>query len=113
VAAAACTTIDLCEREQLFERTGRMVAIFKSAIHKLRGERHVIDVRNSDYWAVWILRRVPGRLGQVLMMFLYDASRRGARYIGDILAFSPPLTIEEAQIVEISWAVTQVLKETD
>jgi beta-alanine--pyruvate transaminase len=45
VAAEACATIDLYEREKLFERAARMEPIFESAIHKLRGERHVIDVR--------------------------------------------------------------------
>ncbi|KXU89345.1 hypothetical protein CI15_09995 [Paraburkholderia monticola] len=35
-----------------------------------------------------------------------------ARYTGDILAFSPPLIIEEAQIEEIFETVAQVLRET-
>jgi beta-alanine--pyruvate transaminase len=34
------------------------------------------------------------------------------RYTGDILAFSPPLIVEEAQIEEIFAKVGEVLKET-
>lgn len=46
VFAAACATIDLYERAPLFERAARMAPVFGNAIHKLPGERHVIDVRN-------------------------------------------------------------------
>ena len=35
------------------------------------------------------------------------------RYTGDILAFSPPLIIEEAQIAELFSIVAEVLKETE
>jgi beta-alanine--pyruvate transaminase len=35
------------------------------------------------------------------------------RYTGDILAFSPPLIIEEEQIDEIFATVAEVLRETD
>src|ERR1700761_3215363 len=45
-AAAACAGVGLYEREQLFERAARMAPVFERAIHKLQGERHVIDVRN-------------------------------------------------------------------
>jgi beta-alanine--pyruvate transaminase len=36
-----------------------------------------------------------------------------ARYTGDILAFSPPLIIDEAQIDELFRTVAEVLKEVD
>lgn len=35
------------------------------------------------------------------------------RYTGDILAFSPPLIIDEAQIAELFAIVAEALKETD
>jgi hypothetical protein len=74
-AAAACATIALYEREQLFERAARMASIFENAIHKLRGERHVIDVRNLGMvGGNW--RRVPERLVRVLMMCLCGVLRR-------------------------------------
>ncbi len=43
-AAAACATIDLYEREQLFARAAQMAPVFEREIHELKDARHVIDV---------------------------------------------------------------------
>ncbi|WP_341312977.1 aspartate aminotransferase family protein [Paraburkholderia sp. IMGN_8] len=113
-AAAACATIDLYEREQLFERAARMAPIFETAIHKLRGERHVIDVRNLGLVGGVELAPRAGSPGARAYDVFVRCYEKGVltRYTGDILAFSPPLIIEEAQIEEIFRTVAEVLKET-
>ncbi|MFM0495795.1 omega-aminotransferase AptA [Paraburkholderia caledonica] len=114
-AAAACATIDLYEREQLFDRAARMAPLFERAIHKLRGERHVIDVRNLGLVGGVELAPRDGAPGARAYDVFVRCFQKGVltRYTGDILAFSPPLIIEEEQIDEIFATVAEVLRETD
>ncbi|WP_374710341.1 aminotransferase class III-fold pyridoxal phosphate-dependent enzyme, partial [Paraburkholderia terricola] len=114
-AAAACATIDLYEREQLFERAARMAPVFENAIHALRGERHVIDVRNLGLVGGVELAPRDGAPGARAYDVFVRCFEKGVltRYTGDILAFSPPLIIEEAQIEEIFATVGEVLRETE
>ncbi|MEM5439156.1 aspartate aminotransferase family protein [Paraburkholderia diazotrophica] len=114
-AAAACATIDLYEREGLFERAAKMAPVFEAAIHKLNGERHVIDVRNLGLVGGVELQPRDGAPGARAYDVFVRCFQKGVltRYTGDILAFSPPLIIDEAQIEELFRTVAEVLKEVD
>ncbi|MEI5996922.1 aspartate aminotransferase family protein [Paraburkholderia bengalensis] len=114
-AAAACATIDLYEREGLFERAAKMAPVFEAAIHKLQGERHVIDVRNLGLVGGVELKSRDGAPGARAYEVFVRCYEKGVltRYTGDILAFSPPLIIDEAQIDELFRTVAEVLRQTD
>jgi beta-alanine--pyruvate transaminase len=114
-AAAACAAIDLYEREQLFERAASVAPVFEREIHKLRGERHVIDVRNLGLVGGVELQSRDGAPGARAYEVFVRCYQKGVlvRYTGDILAFSPPLIVEEAQIAEIFSTVAAVLREVD
>ena len=92
-----------------------MSPIFEKAIHKLRGERHVIDVRNLGLVGGVELQPRDGAPGARAFDVFVRCFQKGVltRYTGDILAFSPPLIIDEAQIDEIFGTVAEVLRETD
>jgi beta-alanine--pyruvate transaminase len=113
-AAAACATIDLYERDGLFERAARMAPVFEREIHKLRDARHVIDVRNLGLVGGVELASREGAPGARAYEVFVRCYEKGVltRYTGDILAFSPPLIVEEGQIEEIFATVGEVLKET-
>jgi beta-alanine--pyruvate transaminase len=113
-AAAACATIDLYEREGLFERAARMAPVFEREIHKLRDARHVIDVRNLGLVGGVELAPRDGAPGARAYDVFVRCYEKGVltRYTADILAFSPPLIVEEAQIEEIFATVGEVLKDT-
>jgi beta-alanine--pyruvate transaminase len=113
-AAAACATIDLYEREGLFERAARMAPVFEREIHKLRDARHVIDVRNLGLVGGVELASREGAPGARAYDVFVRCYEKGVltRYTGDILAFSPPLIVEEGQIEEIFATVGEVLKDT-
>ncbi|MFM0209662.1 aminotransferase class III-fold pyridoxal phosphate-dependent enzyme [Paraburkholderia sediminicola] len=84
-------------------------------LDKLRDERHVIDVRNLGLvGGVELAPRAgaPGARAYDVFVRCYETGVL-TRYTGDILAFSPPLTIEEAQIDDIFAAVAEVLREAD
>jgi beta-alanine--pyruvate transaminase len=114
-AAAACATIDLYEREQLFERAAKMAPVFEEAIHALRGTRHVIDIRNLGLLGGVELAPRDGAPGARAYDAFVRCFQKGVlvRMAGDILAFSPPLIIEEEQIAELFKTVGEVLSEVD
>ena len=98
--AAAMATLDIYEREGLFERAAKLAPVFEQALHSLRGAPHVADIRNIGLMgAVELQPREdgPGKRGyEVFLQCL--ASGLYARTTGDIIAFSPPLTIKEDEI---------------
>ncbi|AOJ94438.1 aspartate aminotransferase family protein [Burkholderia multivorans] len=114
-AVAASATLDVYEHEQLFDRAARMAPVFEREIHKLRDARHVIDVRNLGLVGGVELKPRDGKPGTRAYDVFVRCYRKGAmiRYTGDILAFSPPLIVEEAQIAELFAIVAEALKETD
>ncbi|POR55857.1 aminotransferase class III [Paraburkholderia eburnea] len=108
-------TIDLYEREGLFGRAAQMAPIFEREIHKLRGEPHVIDVRNLGLVGGVELEPREGAPGARAYETFVRCYQKGVliRYTGDILAFSPPLIVDEKQIEEIFSTVALVLREVD
>lgn len=112
-AAAACVaTLDIYARESLFERAGQMAPVFEKAVHALRGHPHVKDIRNLGLVAGVELEPRPGQPGARAYEAFLKCFEKGlmARFTGDILAFSPPLIINEEQIQEMFSIVGDALK---
>ncbi len=111
--AAILATLDIYRRERLFERARELSPAFERAAHGLRGANHVIDVRNIGLVAGIELAPRAGAPGARAAEAFQKCFDRGlmVRYTGDILAISPPLIIDEAQIGEIFDTIGKVLKE--
>ena len=112
-AAAACVaTLDIYARESLFERAGQMAPVFEKAVHALRGHPHVKDIRNLGLVAGVELEPRPGQPGARAYEAFLKCFEKGlmVRFTGDILAFSPPLIINEDQIQEMFSIVGDALK---
>ena len=112
-AAAACATLDVYRDEQLFERAASLSAHFENEIHKLKDAPHVKDIRNLGLVGGVELNPRDGAIGaRAYEAFLHCFYESGVmvRYTGDILAFSPPLIVSEAQITEIFAAVGKALR---
>ncbi|SEB24270.1 aspartate aminotransferase family protein [Paraburkholderia sartisoli] len=109
--AAAIATLDLYRRENLFERAASMAPKFESAVHALRDAKHVKDIRNLGMVAGIELDTREGAPGARAYEAFVKCFEAGVliRFTGDILAFSPPLIIEEAQIDRIFSTVREVL----
>jgi beta-alanine--pyruvate transaminase len=113
MAAAACVaTLDLYKRENLFQRAADLAPVFEAAAHGVRGAPHVKDVRNFGLVAGIELEPRPGQPGARAYEAFLKCLELGVlvRYTGDILAFSPPLIISEAQIGQIFDTVRQALQ---
>jgi beta-alanine--pyruvate transaminase len=112
VAAAACIAAqDIYKREGLFARANQMAPKFQAAIHALRGEPHVKDIRNLGLMGAVELNSRDGSPGTRAYDVFLKCYEKGVmvRFTGDILAFSPPLIVSEAQIDEIFATVKAAL----
>jgi len=113
--AAGIGTLDTYAEEGLLTRGASLEAVFESAIHALKGAPHVIDVRNIGLMAAVELEPRPGKPGARAYEAFLKCFEAGVlvRYTGDILAFSPPLIAEKAQIDRIFETVATALKTVD
>jgi len=111
--AAAIATLDIYQRDNLFGRAAELSPKFESAVHALRGAPHVKDIRNLGLVAGVELESRPGQPGARAYEAFLKCLERGVlvRYTGDILAFSPPLIISEAEIDQLFDTVKQVLQD--
>jgi beta-alanine--pyruvate transaminase len=110
-AAAAIATLDLYRREDLFGRAASLAPVFEAAAHSLRDAKHVKDIRNLGLVAGVELESragAPGARAYEAFVKCYEAGVL-IRFTGDILAFSPPLIIDEAQIGRIFETVREAL----
>jgi beta-alanine--pyruvate transaminase len=111
-AAAACIAAqNIYSREGLFERANQLAPKFQAAIHALRGEPHVKDIRNLGLMGAVELESRPGAPGTRAYDAFLNCFQQGImiRFTGDTLAFSPPLIVSEAQIDEIFATVKKAL----
>jgi beta-alanine--pyruvate transaminase len=112
LAAAACVaTLDLYRSEGLFERAASMAPKFEAAVHALRDAKYVKDIRNLGMVAGVELEPRDGAPGARAYEAFVKCFEAGVliRFTGDILAFSPPLIIDEAQIDQIFQTVRNAL----
>src|SRR6516225_11956031 len=111
--AAAIATQDLYRRDGLFERAASLAPKFEAAAHALRGEKHVKDVRNLGLVAGIELESRDGAPGARAYEVFVKCFEAGVliRFTGDILAFSPPLVVDEKQIDQIFSTVRNALRD--
>jgi beta-alanine--pyruvate transaminase len=113
-AAAACAALELYRKEDLFNRVGTMAPLFEESVHSLKGLPGVIDVRNLGLVAGIELEPRPGSptaRGYEVFVKCYEAGVL-VRMAGDIIALSPPLIVEAAQIERIVETIAAAIRAT-
>ena len=110
--AALLATQQLYVDEQLFARSQAMAPKLEAALHSLKGARHVIDIRNLGLVGGIELEPRAGAVGRRGLEAHVKCFEAGVlvRFTGDILALSPPLIIEEAQIGRIVETIRTALQ---
>ncbi|HEX7720059.1 MAG TPA: aspartate aminotransferase family protein, partial [Woeseiaceae bacterium] len=95
-AAAGCATLDVYENEGMFARARSLEKVFEDALHSLKGEPNVIDIRNFGLIGAVELAPIDGQPTARAMSIFRKCFDDGViiRTTGDTLAFSPPLIIE-------------------
>ncbi len=101
--AAGIATLDTYAEEGLFQRAADLADYFADAVHSLKGEPNVIDVRNIGLVGGIELAPLPGEPTKRAFNIFLDLYEKGllVRTTGDTIALSPPLIIDKAQIDQI------------
>ena len=112
--AAACgiATLETYKEEGLFERCAAIAPYWEEALHSLRGLPHVIDIRNMGLIGAVELEPIAGEPTKRAFQAFLNAYDKGIliRTTGDIIAMSPPLIIEKAQIDTLIGTLADVLR---
>jgi beta-alanine--pyruvate transaminase len=113
--AAALGTLDTYKEEGLLNRGEELAPYWEDALHSLKGEPHVIDIRNIGLIGAIELAPIAGQPTKRAFSAFVKAFERGAliRTTGDIIALSPPLIITKGQINELIDHVRDVLRSID
>jgi beta-alanine--pyruvate transaminase len=98
--AAGLATLDIYRAEGLLARGASLAAYWQDAMHTLAGKPHVIDIRTIGLVAGIELSPREGAPGARAFDVFTDCFERGLliRVTGDIIALSPPLIVEKAEI---------------
>jgi beta-alanine--pyruvate transaminase len=113
--AAGLGTLDTYNEEGLLTRGEELAPYWEDALHSLKGEPHVIDIRNIGLIGAIELESIAGQPTKRAFSAFVKAFERGAliRTTGDIIALSPPLIISKGQINELIDHVREVLRMVD
>lgn len=113
--AAALGALDTYKEEGLLTRGAELEDYWADALHSLKGEPHVIDIRNIGLIGAIELEPMAGQPAKRAFAAFVKAFERGAliRTTGDIIALSPPLIISKGQIDELIDHVREVLRLID
>jgi beta-alanine--pyruvate transaminase len=101
--AAGIATLDTYADGDLLTRAARMQDEFAAALHSLRDEPNVIDVRNIGLVGGIELKPLDGQPAKRAFNIFLDCWDQGLliRTTGDTIALSPPLIIESSHIERI------------
>ena len=103
--AASMACLDIYEREGLFTRaSGPVGDVLQEALHGLADLPRVVDVRNIGLIGAIEFAPLEGKPGAIGPALLKACWKEGvmARALGDIIAVSPPLIIEETHIADFA-----------
>jgi beta-alanine--pyruvate transaminase len=99
-AAAAHATLDALEEENALARVRELEPVLEGAVHALKGEPGVTDVRNIGLAAGIDLDPVPGKPGERAFGVFLRGMESGIllRWSGDTIAVAPPFVSTRAEI---------------
>ncbi|MBI5614669.1 MAG: aspartate aminotransferase family protein [Gammaproteobacteria bacterium] len=110
--AAGLAALEVYRDEDLFARSRALEPVLEEAIHALRGEPNVIDVRNFGLAAAVELAPRPDAASKRGMEVFHWCFDHGAmvRYTGDTIAVGPPLVASPDDIEALVGTIRQALR---
>ena len=98
--AAGLATLDLLEKEDAVGRVRALAPHFETAVHSLKGAKHVADIRNYGLAAGFTVEALPGEPAKRPYLIAMDMLKKGfyVRYGGDTIQLAPPFVCEKAEI---------------
>jgi beta-alanine--pyruvate transaminase len=112
--AAAHATLDLVEEEGIFARVRELEPVLEDAMHSLKGEPGVIDIRNCGLAAAIDLEPIPEKPGLRAVKVFEEVLRRGQlpRFTGDTIAVGPPFVSTPQEIGKMADDLRQAIRAT-
>ena len=113
--AAALATLEVYAEERLFERAIELGEYWQERLHALQGLPNVIDIRNFGLVGAVELaprRDAPGSRGYEVYRRCFHDGGLLVRCTGDIIALSPPLIVDKAQIDQITGTLGEMIRAT-
>lgn len=113
--AAGLATLDAMAGDDLVGRAAQLGQVLENAVHSLRDEPHVSDIRNFGLAAAVEMRPREGRPGARGR----EAFERGVeaglllRFTADTIAMAPPFISSEEEIVDMIESLRGVLRRID
>ena len=99
-AAAAHATLDALRDEDAFRRSRELEPVLEQAIHSLKGEPGVADIRNIGTAAAVELEALPGKPGARALKVFERGIEEGMlfRFTGETIAVAPPYIATKAEV---------------
>ncbi|WP_198972686.1 aspartate aminotransferase family protein [Xylophilus sp. ASV27] len=112
--AAGLAALDVLVKEDMPGRVKALAPHFESAVHGLKGSRHVADIRNYGLAAGITLAPLPGEPARRPYEVAMACWKKGfyVRYGGDTIQLAPPFIAERAEIDRLVNALGDALAET-
>jgi len=111
--AAGNAVLDILQKEDMPARVKALAPVFESAVHGLKGAKHVADIRNYGLAAGITIAALPGepaRRPYEIAMKCWDKGFY-VRYGGDTIQLAPPFVSTEAEIDRLVNALGDALAE--
>jgi beta-alanine--pyruvate transaminase len=110
--AAGIATLEIYEEEGLLTRGAELAEVWQDALHSLKGQPNVIDIRAIGLVGAIELAPREGAIGARAYDIFVDCFNKGLliRVTGDTIALSPPLIIEKDQIDTIVSMLGEAIK---
>ena len=111
-SAAGLATLETYKDEGLLTRGAELAPVWQDALHSLKGEPHVVDIRNIGLVGAIELEPIAGQPTKRAFSAFLKCFEDGylIRTTGDIIAMSPPLIVSESQIGELIDGVRTALR---
>ncbi len=98
--AAALATLDILENDQLIQRVRDMSPIFERALHSLKGNKYVTDIRNYGLAGALTITHAPGEPALRPYLIAMKMWEKGfyVRHGGDTIQLALPFIVEPVEI---------------
>ena len=111
--AAALASLDVLENDGLIERVRQVSPVFENALHSLKGNPYVSDIRNYGLAGALQIESYPGEPARRPFEIAMKCWEKGfyVRYGGDTIQLGLPFIVEHAEIDRLINALGDTLNE--
>jgi beta-alanine--pyruvate transaminase len=112
--AAGIATLDLLRRENVLARVQDLIPYFESAVHSLKGAKHIVDIRNYGLAAGITVDSYPGEPARRPYEIAMAMFKKGfyVRHGGDTIQLAPPFIVTRSEIDTLIDALGESFNQT-